>query len=163
MLPDVARDPQPFWLVFPGTEAEPIGVVGVHERGNIMLKVFIQKLERVVILHLQGRIVAGNRIKVVRIDDVKTREVSTIVLDFHRVERIDASGLGALVTLRHWAETNGIQLKLMNVAVRVKQIFELTKLNRILEYCSIEDMCMMLLHIPGNSEQPLAQCESNCI
>jgi anti-anti-sigma factor len=134
-------------------------------RGMIMLKIFVQKLEKIVILQLQGRIVAGNKIEVVSSEAVRQREISTLVLDLQRVERIDAAGLGALVSLREWALARGIKLKLMNVMTRVRHVFELTKLGDVLEFCSVEDMCFMLMPRPGNGGECLChtQCESSCL
>jgi anti-anti-sigma factor len=145
---------------FSGQRGKPTGSM---RRGMIMLKIFVQKLEKIVILQLQGRIVAGNKINVLSCEAVRHREISTLVLDLQRVERIDAAGLGALVNLREWALARGIKLKLMNVMTRVRHIFELTKLGDVLEFCSVEDMCFMLMQRPVNGGESLAHSESTCM
>jgi anti-sigma B factor antagonist len=40
------------------------------------------------------------------------------------VEFLDSSGLGLLVTLRHWSESNAIPLRLVNVPHGVMRVFD---------------------------------------
>jgi ABC-type transporter Mla MlaB component len=69
----------------------------------------------------------------------------SLVLDLAQVDRIDAGGLGVLLGLREWACSHAIRSQLMNVTDQVEHVLELTKLDRVLEFCSVEDM-LQLLH-----------------
>jgi anti-anti-sigma factor len=58
------------------------------------------------------------------------------VLDFARVNRIDAGGLGVLLELREQTKARGIEFKLMNVTKLVKQVLEITRLDSVFEISS---------------------------
>jgi anti-anti-sigma regulatory factor len=54
-------------------------------------------------------------------------------LDLHEVELVTASGLGQLVALHEALEAAGEGLVLENVPPRPCEVFEVTKLNEVLE------------------------------
>ncbi|MGA2218125.1 MAG: STAS domain-containing protein [Terracidiphilus sp.] len=56
----------------------------------------------------------------------------SIALDFHSVERIDAAGIAALITLYADARQAGHHFSIFNVAPRVVQILAIVGLDRIL-------------------------------
>jgi len=100
-----------------------------------MLRVHAQKLGNIAILALRGGLVAGNTAPL-RNKVESLSNVSTIVLDFARVNRIDAGGLGALLELRQQIMAKGIDFKLMNVTRLVKQVLEITRLDSVFEISS---------------------------
>jgi anti-anti-sigma factor len=67
-----------------------------------------------------------------------------LVLDLAQVDRIDAGGLGVLLGLRQWAYSHAFKLRLMNVMNQVEQVLQLTKLDRVFEFCSVRDMFCLL-------------------
>jgi hypothetical protein len=67
------------------------------------------------------------------------------VLDLAHVDGIDACGLGVLLGVREWARANAIRFKLMNAMNKVERILELTRLDRVFEFCSVRDW-LFLLH-----------------
>jgi anti-anti-sigma factor len=69
----------------------------------------------------------------------------TLILDLAQVDRIDAGGLGVLLGLREWAYSQAIRFQLMNVINHVEHVLELTKLDCVFEFCSVEDV-LHLLH-----------------
>ena len=100
-----------------------------------MLRVHAQKLGNIAILALRGGLVAGNSAPLqIKVESMSN--VSTIVLDFARVNRIDAGGLGALLELRQQIKAKGIDFKLMNVTRLVKQVLEITRLDSVFEISS---------------------------
>jgi len=107
-----------------------------------MLHVKVQNLKNVVILQCQGRIVAGDENAILR--NVVPLQAGTLVVDLIQVSGIDAGGLGALLRLQTWAQSNGIQLKLMNVQNSVQQVLEATKLDGVFESCSETGMISQL-------------------
>ena len=63
-----------------------------------------------------------------------------LVLDLADVITIDAAGLGALVSLHHWAKKVRTELKVMNVGSWVNSLLEITKLDTLLDSCSVKEM-----------------------
>jgi len=58
-------------------------------------------------------------------------------LDLKRVERITSAGLNELIGINSLARSRGIRLVLLDVQKSVREIFELTRLERMFEFrCS---------------------------
>lgn len=106
-----------------------------------MLKVEAEKLGTVTILHFEGRILNGIATTILRDSVLNQAGANTLILDFARVDLIDAGGLGALLELREWTQLMGIEFKLMNVIRRVRQVFEITRLDSVFDITS-EDMVL---------------------
>lgn len=110
-----------------------------------MLNATAQKLGDSTVLRCQGRIVLGDAYAILRNAVLRQTHTRTLILDLAQVDRIDAGGLGVLLGLREWAYSHAIRFQLMNVINQVEHVLELTKLDRVLEFCSVEDM-LHLLH-----------------
>jgi anti-anti-sigma factor len=113
-----------------------------------MLNTTAQKLGSSTVLQCQGRIVIGDAYSVLRNAVLMQTRSGTLVLDLAQVDRIDAGGLGVLLGLREWADSHAIRFQLMNAMNQVQLVLELTKLDRVFEFCSVEDM-FALLHPRG--------------
>jgi anti-anti-sigma factor len=107
-----------------------------------------QKLGDSTVLRCHGRIVIGDAYAILRNAVLRQTHTRTLILDLAQVDRIDAGGLGVLLGLREWACSHAIRFQLMNVTDQVEHVLELTKLDRVLEFCSVEDM-LQLLHFAG--------------
>jgi anti-sigma B factor antagonist len=110
-----------------------------------MLKITIQRLGDTSVLRCHGRIVAGDSGSILRKAVFSQRDTRTIVIDLARVDRIDAGGLGVLLGLRDSARSRGIMFRLMNATKRVEEILELTHLQSVFEFCSVQEL-LWLLH-----------------
>ena len=110
-----------------------------------MLTVKVQKLREATIFHLRGRVVIGNACSILQNAVFRQAHTRMLVLDLAEVDRIDAGSLGVLLGLREWAHSKGILFKLMNVMNNVERVFELTRLDRVFESCSVQDL-LCLLH-----------------
>jgi len=110
-----------------------------------MLNATAQKLGDSTILRCQGRIVIGAAYAILRKAVLGQTHTRTLILDLAQVDRIDAGGLGVLLGLREWAYCQAIRFQLMNVTNQVEHVLELTKLDCVFEFCSVEDM-LQLLH-----------------
>jgi anti-sigma B factor antagonist len=97
-----------------------------------MLKVHTRNLGNVAVVCLQGRIVNGETASL-REAVYAQSQVSAVVLDLARVTAVDAGGLGMMLELRRYAESNGIGLRLMNVSKFVRQVLEITRLDSVFE------------------------------
>jgi anti-sigma B factor antagonist len=110
-----------------------------------MLKITVQKLGDTSVVRCHGRIVAGEAGSILRNAVLTQRHTKTLVIDLARVESIDAGGLGVLLGLRESARSSGLMFELMNATKRVDEILELTRLQRVFEFCSVRDL-LCLLH-----------------
>jgi anti-sigma B factor antagonist len=108
-----------------------------------MLTTTSQKLGDSTVLRCQGRIVIGDAYAILRNAVLRQTHTRTLILDLAQVDRIDAGGLGVLLGLREWACSHAIRFQLMNVTNQVEHVLELTKLDRVLEFCSVEDMLQL--------------------
>jgi len=97
-----------------------------------MLKVHNRNLGNIAILCLQGRLVTGET-AALRNAVHSQSEVSAVVLDFARVNTIDAAGLGVMLELREEIESKGIEFRLTNVTKLVRRLLELTHLDSVFE------------------------------
>ena len=109
-----------------------------------MLNATAQKLGDSTVLRCQGRIVIGDAYAILRNAVLRQTQTRTLILDLAQVDRIDAGGLGVLLRLREWAYSHAIRFQLMNVINHVEHVLELTKLDRVLEFCSVQDMLQLL-------------------
>jgi anti-sigma B factor antagonist len=110
-----------------------------------MLNATAQKLGDSTVLRCQGRIVIGDAYTILRNAVHGQAHTRTLILDLAQVDRVDAGGLGIFLDLREWAYSHAIRFQLMNVMNQVEHVLELTKLDRVFEFCSVEDM-LQLLH-----------------
>jgi len=100
-----------------------------------MLKVHVQKVGDVAVLCLRGAIGVGET-SVLRNAVLSQLGVGSVVLDFAKVNRIDAAGLGLLLELREQTRAKRIALKLMNVTKLIKHVMEITSLTSVFQFTS---------------------------
>jgi anti-sigma B factor antagonist len=101
-----------------------------------MLNVAIERVGDVSVLRLRGRILSGAPTKSLREVVFAQGSASAVILDLAKVVLIDAGGLGALLELRVWAQSKGIEFKLMNVTRRVQEVLAITRLDSVFEISS---------------------------
>ena len=116
-----------------------------------MLNATAHKLGDSTVLRCQGRIVLGDAYTILRNAVLRQTHTRTLILDLAQVDRIDAGGLGVLLGLREWACSQAIRFLLMNVMNQVELVLELTRLDRIFEFCSCRG------HVPTAA---LSSCNS---
>jgi anti-anti-sigma factor len=96
-----------------------------------MLEVHAERLGDVAILNLQGHIVRGTEAEALRDAVLSKGDARIVVLDLTRVDVIDAGGLGTLLSLRQWSQSNGIELRLVNLTKPVQEVFAITRLDSV--------------------------------
>ena len=100
-----------------------------------MLTLQAKKLDTVVVLSLQGKIVNGET--EILNDAIGTlSELSAVKLDLARVTTVDARGLGVMLELRQHAEAKGIRFELMNVTKWVSRVLEISRLDTVFQITS---------------------------
>jgi anti-anti-sigma factor len=100
-----------------------------------MLKVHVQKLGDAKVFCLRGGIGVAET-SVLRRSVLSHLDVRSIVLDFAKVNRIDAAGLGLLLELREQTEAKAITFKLMNVTKLVQHVLDMTCLSSVFHITS---------------------------
>ncbi len=103
-----------------------------------MLRTEIRVVGETVIIKCEGRVVAGDEIGRLKSAVLCHQDSRAIELDFEKVEMMDGSGLGLLAFLAGWTRVVGTELKLTNPSRRVRELLALTKLDSVLEICSVE-------------------------
>lgn len=84
------------------------------------------------ILHCQGPLVYGEP-STMMLHAGETYATRELIVDLTGVEAVDASGLGALVGLEKWARTTGVRIRLLNPSKYLRELLQLTKLDRVFE------------------------------
>jgi anti-sigma B factor antagonist len=115
-----------------------------------MFEVAIQELGDTTVFQCAGRITvetAGSLRSIV----MRKQRSRTAVIDVAEISAIDAAGVGALLSLRHWANESGITLKLMNVTPRAERLLELTNLKPAFEVCSARETLELLCRAMNRS------------
>lgn len=97
-----------------------------------MLEVSVHRLGEVVVLRLQGRIVNGET-QILRSAVSSLSDSSAVILDFAKVDGVDAHGLGVLLELREQLQAMGTEFRLMNVTRLVRQVLEITRLDSVFQ------------------------------
>lgn len=105
-----------------------------------MLKVRAQELTDVVVLHLEGHIVRGAEIAMLRSAVFSQRKARVIALDLSQMNVLDAGGLSALLELREWARANGIEFRLVNLTKPVQRVFAITRLDSVFDISFQDEM-----------------------
>ena len=70
------------------------------------------------------------------------RESKNILVNLTGMSHIDSSGLGALVSILQWVNTNGGALKLACLQPRPRIVFDITKVCRIFDIYDTEEEAM---------------------
>ena len=96
-----------------------------------MLRINIESSDGTATLHCTGRIVFGLEAETLR-SISKSRPERRLVFDLAGVETVDASGLGVLVELQHWAVHHGRKISFVNVTDFVCRLLMLTRLDCVL-------------------------------
>ncbi len=85
-----------------------------------------------------------------RIREVIDGRSGRIIVDLEKVDFIDSSGLGALISALKVLRSNGGDLVLSSMSAQVRTVFEITRLLRVFEVYQDPDSAM------GRVESPLA-------
>ncbi len=96
-----------------------------------MLRIDIKNMNGAAVLRCSGRLVFGVEVETLR-GIAKARPEKWIRIDMRLVEKLDASGLGVMVELQHWAKCNRRELAFENVCEPLQRLLSLTRLDSVL-------------------------------
>ena len=97
-----------------------------------MLQVHAKNLDTFTVLCVQGQIVTGET-DALRAAFLSLAETPRVILDLAKVSIVDAHGLGVLIDLRQRTLAKGARFELMNVSQPLRRIFEITRLDSVLD------------------------------
>jgi anti-anti-sigma factor len=89
-----------------------------------MLKVDVEKIGDVAVVHCEGRIVRSDAAFRLRDAVTQQRDARVVLLDLSDVESLEGGGLGMLIFLQLWTRDHGIQFKVFDPPARVRQSLE---------------------------------------
>jgi len=91
---------------------------------------------------LSGRLVAScsEEFKTTMFDRLKDQK--RVLFNLKQMEHVDSSGLGALVSILQWENSNSGVIKLCCLQPRPKIVFDITKVHRIFEIYDTEEAAM---------------------
>jgi anti-sigma B factor antagonist len=100
----------------------------------LKLNLQTRSLEDVMIVHCQGRIVYRDEVAALsRLVGQIIANRGKVLLDLSGVSFIDGAGMGELVLLHTWAQSRNAELKCTSPSPLVRELFDLTNLNSVLE------------------------------
>jgi len=99
------------------------------------LKIESREVGHVTILDVQGRIVLGDEIHVLRdaVRGLVAEGKNRIILNLAEVDYIDSSGVGELVGSFTTVRNAGGELKLLNLTQKVHDVLQVTKLYTVFD------------------------------
>ncbi len=128
------------------TQNQAIGCAARTGEGGRTMDSRVESFDDVDVIRVTGRIdlVTSNALK----DNIRERlqrQRTNIVLNMERVDFINSSGLGAMVSILKDVRLAGGRLVLSNLAPYVQEIFEITQLANVFEIFSAEDAAVSAL------------------
>jgi len=105
-----------------------IGQVRAQEFANLreeaMLKVSIENIGDVAVIHCEGRVVQSAAAFRLRDAVTQQRNARVVLLDLSDLQALEGGGLGMLVFLQRWTSEHGIQFKVFDPPAFVRQRLE---------------------------------------
>jgi len=116
--------------------------------------------EDVMIVHCHGRIVYRDEVAALsRLVGQIIANRGKVLLDLSGVSFIDGAGMGELVLLHTWAQSRNAELKCASPSPLVRELFDLTNLNSVLEIHTDLDDALAAFHSSAyDSEELCADC-----
>ena len=105
------------------------------------LKMTDREVDGASVVALDGRIVMGDEGRALheKLENLISEGKKRIVLNMNRIEYVDSSGLGTLVSAHLSAKNHGASLKLSNLGRKFREVLQLTKLVTVFEVCDTEE------------------------
>ena len=112
------------------------------------MKIELRRTQDVVIMDIDGRLVAGVGAEQLRdsIDKLIGKREGKVLMNLEKVSRIDSTGVGELVASIKRAERAGCQVKLLSIAPQVRHILDLGRILPLLDFAEDEDEALEDFH-----------------
>ncbi len=98
------------------------------------MELVVENIESISVIQIIGRLEAANRDELTQtVKGQLSDRIAYFLLDLSRLEFIDSSGLGCLVSCLRSADKTGGALKIVAPQAYVAKLFETTRLDRVFE------------------------------
>ncbi len=125
-----------------------IGEVRAQEFANLreeaMLKVSIENIGDVAVIHCEGRVVQSAAAFRLRDAVTQQRNARVVLLDLSDLQALEGGGLGMLVFLQRWTSEHGIQFKVFDPPAFVRQRLEQVRSASELEIAGTSEVLALL-------------------
>ena len=109
-----------------------------------MLKVNIERIGDVAVIHCEGRVVQSAAAFRLRDAVIGQKDARVILLDLSDVQSLESGGLGMLVFLQRWAGDHDIQFKVFDPPAFVRQRLEQVRSASELEIAGMSEVLFLL-------------------
>ena len=109
-----------------------------------MLKVSIENIGDVAVIHCEGRVVQSAAAFRLRDAVTQQRNARVVLLDLSDVQAVEGGGLGMLVFLQRWTSEHGIQFKVFDPPAFVRQRLEQVRSASELEIAGTSEVLALL-------------------
>jgi anti-anti-sigma regulatory factor len=113
-------------------------------REEAMLKVSIENIGDVAVIHCEGRVVQSAAAFRLREAVTQQRNARVVLLDLSDVQALEGGGLGMLVFLQRWTSEHGIQFKVFDPPALVRQRLEQVRSASELEIAGMSEVLALL-------------------
>ena len=109
-----------------------------------MLKVSIENIGDVAVIHCEGRVVQSAAAFRLRDAVTQQRNARVVLLDLSDLQALEGGGLGMLVFLQRWTSEHGIQFKVFDPPAFVRQRLEQVRSASELEIAGTSEVLALL-------------------
>jgi anti-anti-sigma regulatory factor len=109
-----------------------------------MLKISIENIGDVAVIHCEGRVVQSAAAYRLRDAVTHQRNARVVLLDLSDVQAVEGGGLGMLVFLQRWTSEHGIQFKVFDPPAFVRQRLEQVRSASELEIAGTSEVLALL-------------------
>jgi anti-sigma B factor antagonist len=130
------------------------------KESTLKLNLQTRNREDVMIVHCQGRIVYRDEAAALsRLVGQIIANRGKVLLDLSGVSFIDGAGMGELVLLHTWAQSRNAELKCASPSRFVRELFDLTNLNSVLDiHTDLDEALAAFQSGAYDSEELCADC-----
>ena len=126
-----------------------------------MLKVTIERIGDVAVVHCEGRVVQSAAAFKLRDAVTQQGNARAVLVDLSDVQSVEGGGLGMLVFLQRWAGEHGIQFKVFDPPAFVRQRLEQVRWASGLEIAGTSEVLALLGWEPKEWESSSKRAVSN--
>ncbi|MEM7349781.1 MAG: STAS domain-containing protein [Acidobacteriota bacterium] len=118
------------------------------------MRVDVRKVEDVIVVDLQGRLVSGTGDQLLRevMNELLASSWTKILLNLSEVSKIDSAGIGELVASIRLAERFDSKVKLVHVRGQIRDILELSQILPLIEVHDSEDSAVVAFETGAGSD-----------
>ncbi|MBL4654396.1 MAG: STAS domain-containing protein [Bacteroidia bacterium] len=106
------------------------------------MKYTIENKNKIIIINLEGNLINEyeNKGLLDEVDELISNKISFFIIDLSKLENLNSSGLGVLITILTKSRKANGETYITNVSEKIKQLLIITKLNSVFNFAeNIED------------------------